>query len=439
MLKNKKRENSSSSKKDNSVLKILQVSSLPWIQVMLVEPNCQTTWKPCSDHAPWSSLIWFWFAKTCLCLKVSCWPKNCQRSSCHCICFQENFCPSNDITIGVWEQLSLCWDRLVNWKETQTMKKCKKIHYWWEPWEILIFQRLLLMTSPSSWDWFRTCSPTLSQKTRNHQTWQRFARRPQRTIWVWFLKRVSLRNVLICRIFLTSDTAVLSLVRQVAVRQQFGKLCFSHWRDTVKTVKLIHWIQRQSTSMNCLAITPSQKSGETVCCQWFWRTRTSASKSTRKLTLINGQFWTVMWTPYGSSHLTLSWMTTRCWHSFLTIEFHWLPQWDFCLKFQTWRTPVQLPSQEVVCFTLMSQISVGGHSSTVGWTGLSHTWKTRRTRFRFIIHQLTKSPRLSSSDASSLTLKPHLICMTRPRLLIWLLHQPWDSFSRFAQFWTVCW
>lgn len=128
MLKRKRKENSSSSKKENSVFKTLQVSLLPWTLVMLVELNCPITWKPCSDHAPWLFLIWSWFAKTCSCPKVSYWPKNCQRSSCHCTCFQDNSCQNNDITIGVWEQLSLCWDRLVSWKETQTMKKCKKIH-----------------------------------------------------------------------------------------------------------------------------------------------------------------------------------------------------------------------------------------------------------------------------------------------------------------------
>lgn len=189
--------------------------------------------------------------------------------------------------------------------------------------------------------------------------------------------------------------------------------------------------------MNCSVVTPNQKSGETVSCQWSLKTRTSASKSTRKLTSTSGLCWTVMLIPCGLNRLTLSWTITRCWHSCQMTEFHWLPQWDFCLKFQTWRTLVPLPSQEAVCFSSTSPISDGDHLWTVGWTDPNPTWRTRKTRFQFITHQSTKWQRQCSLDASNHTLKHHQTCTTRQRSLILHLHQPWVSSSRFAQSWTV--
>ena len=204
-------------------------------------------------------------------------------------------------------------------------------------------------------------------------------------------------------------------------------------------VKSILWIPRQSMLMNSSVVTPNQKNGETVSCLWFWRTRTSVSKSIRNLTSISGQYWMVMLIHYGLNHLTLSWMITRCLHLSQTIEFHCLHQWDFCSRSLTWKTQVQLQSQEVVCFSLTSLISDGVHSSTVGWTDLNLTWRTGKIRFQFIILQSTRSQRQFSSDASNHTLRLHRICMIKQRLHIWLLHQQWVSFSQSAQYWMDFW
>jgi len=333
---------------------------------MQVELNCLTTWKPCLDHAPWSFPIWFLFAKTCSCPKVSSWPRNCQRNSSHCICFQENFCRNKDIMIGVLEPLSQSWDKQVNSKETQTMKRCTKIHCWWEPWEISTFQRLSQTTNQFSWDSFKTCSPTLSQRTRNPQIWPKFVKRQQRMTWVSLLRKVSLKNVSIYKTFLTSDIVVSLLVRQVAVRQLFGKHCCNHWRESVKMVKLILSIPKPLTSTSCSVITLNLKNGETVCCQSSWKIKISVKKNTKRLTSISGQSWMVMLILCGSNHWIPSWTTIRCSHLSQTTEFHLHPQWDFCSKFQTWRTPVQLQSQEEVCFSSTSLISGGDHSLTVG-------------------------------------------------------------------------
>ncbi len=120
-------------------------------------------------------------------------------------------------------------------------------------------------------------------------------------------------------------------------------------------------------------------------------------------------------------------------------EFHWLPQWDFCSKFQTWRMPVPLLYQEAVCFSSTSPILDGDHLWTVGWTDPNPTWRTKKTRFQFITHQSTKWQRQCSLDASNRTLKHHQTCTTRQRSLILHLHQPWVSSSQFAQSWTVFW
>ena len=113
-LKNKREENSFSLNKDKFHLKIQLDSSSLWILDMPEEQNFLITWKPCSDLALWSCLILFLFAKTCLCLKVLCLPKIFPRSLCLYICFQENFFQSKNIMIGVFEQSSLCLDKLVN-------------------------------------------------------------------------------------------------------------------------------------------------------------------------------------------------------------------------------------------------------------------------------------------------------------------------------------
>lgn len=230
------------------------------------------------------------------------------------------------------------------------------------------------MISPFSWDWFKICSLMPNLKIKSHQTLPKSVKRQPKTTWVWFQKKVSSKNVSISKTFWMSDIAVSSLARQVAVRQQSGKHCFNHWRDSAKMVRLIPWIQKPSMSMNCSVITQNQKNGETVCCQWSWRIRTSASKSTRRLTFTSGQFWTVMWIRFGLSHWTLWWMTIRCWRWFQMTEFPSLLQWDYCSRFRTWKTPVQPQFQEAVCFSSTNLISDGAHSSTVGSTVHNRTW-----------------------------------------------------------------
>ena len=131
-------------------------------------------------------------------------------------------------------------------------------------------------------------------------------------IWVWLLRKDLLRNVLICKIFLASGIVSLLLVRQAVVRQQFGKLCCNHWRDTVKMDKLILLIQKQLTSINCLVATLNPRNGEMVCCPSSWKTKISASKNTKRPMSTNGRYSMVMLILYGLSHSTQSWMITKC-------------------------------------------------------------------------------------------------------------------------------
>jgi len=366
MLRRKKRENSSSLKKDKLDLKTLPDFSLLWTPVMLVVLNFLTTWKPCSDHVLWLYLILFLFARTCSCLKVSFLPRTFQRSLCLYICFQDNFYPNKGITIGVLELSSPFSDKLVNSKEILTMKKFMKILCSWEPWEISTFLRSLLMTSLFSLDWFKIFSPVPNLKIRSHPISWKYVKRQPRGLWDWSLKSSSSRNALTCTRYWMSVIVCLSLVLLDAERQQCGKLFSKLIKLMVKMVSAILLILKLSTLMNCSDIILKAKNGEMVSCLLFWRIRISANKNTKRVMFTNGLFWTVMLILSGLSHSTLSWMTTKCLPLFQMIEFLSLPQWDFCLKFQIWKMPVLLQFLEAVCYTSTILISDGILLSLVG-------------------------------------------------------------------------
>lgn len=201
------------------------------------------------------------------------------------------------------------------------MLKWNKIHFSWELWETSTCQRSSQMINQFSSDWLRTCSLMLSQRKRNPLNWRSYARWQLKTIWDFILKNNSWLSASIWQIFLMWDIVCSLLARLVVVKLQSGKHYCKLTRTTRKTDNTILWIQRPSHQMSYSVAIQSQKNGEMVCCQWSWKTKTSANKNTKRPTFINGVFWTVTLIPNGLNLLTLSWMITKCSHLCRTIVF----------------------------------------------------------------------------------------------------------------------
>lgn len=157
--------------------------------------------------------------------------------------------------------------------------------------------------------------------------------------------------------------------------------------------------------MNYLVVIVSQKNGEMVCCLWSWRIKISVNKNTKRLTFTNGVFLTEMLTLNGFNPWILSWTIIKCWLLSQMIVFLSLHQWDYFLKSPILKMQLQLQYQEEVCSLLTRLTLVGNLLLTVGLIDLNLTWRQMTMEFYYLSHQLTKSQKQYSSDASNLTLR----------------------------------
>ena len=117
----------------------LVVSSLQWIQVILVVHNFHKVLRPFSDLLQWWYLISSWFVRTCWWLKdlltPRCWLRNLSHSTVSVgTCY-----PNNCTTIGDSELSNLCWWWPVSSKEIN--QKWLKLLFSWEPWEISTYPK----------------------------------------------------------------------------------------------------------------------------------------------------------------------------------------------------------------------------------------------------------------------------------------------------------